>query len=83
MPSKKRDCTYSRDSKGRCRSAERHYAYTMNKPRDCTYARNSKGKCISKKAFQAKMKAYSKKHAVKRIRTALLNHMKTKSGSRR
>lgn len=83
MPSRKRECTYSRDSAGRCRSAERHYAYTMKKPRDCTYARNSKGKCISKKAFQAKMKASSKKQAARHIGYAFLKHMKSKSGSRR
>lgn len=56
MPAKK-GCTYSRDSKGKCRSAEAHYAYMSPKSRKgCSYGPRYNGRCLSKKAYEARQK---------------------------
>ena len=61
MPAKK-GCTYSRDSKGRCRSAVAHYKKTMGsgKKTGCTHGRH-KGRCLSKKAADSRKRAALKK----------------------
>lgn len=62
MPAKK-GCTYSRDSKGKCRSMESHYAYTSPKGRKkgCSNGPRVNGRCLSKKAFYSKQKSAAKR----------------------
>ena len=68
MPTK-RGCTYSRDSKGKCRSAVAHYSHTFGKGRKsgCTYGRR-KGRCLSKKAADSRAKRIQKAYRKHRSR---------------
>ena len=72
MPAKK-GCTYSRDSKGKCRSAASHHAHLHGpgKKNGCSYGRNKNGKCNSKKVFDAKMKKLSRSSAARTIQRRL------------
>ena len=62
MPAKK-GCTYSRDSKGNCRSAVAHYAHSKGSGKKkgvCSYGRR-KGKCMSKKASDSRKRSAARK----------------------
>jgi hypothetical protein len=76
MPAKK-GCTYSRDSKGRCRSAVAHYKHTTSsgKKKGCSYGRHN-DKCLSKKAAESR-----KRSAAKRIQKVFRSRSR-KSGRR-
>lgn len=56
----KKGCTYSRSSKGKCRSMAAHYAYTNGsgkKKGTCSYGRYPAGRCRPSPAALAKAKA--------------------------
>lgn len=71
MPAKK-GCTYSRDLKGKCRSAEQHYAHEHGprRKKGCSYGKHN-GKCLSKKAAAAREKSARMHMAAYRISKAL------------